>query len=376
MADTNPAETQQAVPSAKQPGPIAQAKVSIEERIAALDRGPEEEPAPESAESAEQAPEKEAKSEEAPEEKAEADAETQDAEASEGDGDDGVEYIEAETLADLAEALNLDVAELYEKIKIPIPVADGRKEVTIGEWKDSWIANNEVAAESQRLKEAKTQLDQERRQMQEQVHAQITEAAGIADQLQAAMLAPFEQVPWAELREEDPARWAAQRQEMLETQQKAQGMRAAVQQQIQQYQQQMAQQQQAQKAEILKREREALIRAIPEFGNQEQAPAEMQALRTYLAASGFTDDEIETAYDHRLVVMARKARMFDESQKSADATKKRVVKIAKKMSKPGARQSRSEQRQDVRSQLRGKLKKSGHIADAAALISELERGRQ
>ena len=159
----------------------------------------------------------------------------------------------------------------------------------------------------------------------------------------------------------------------MEAQQRVAQMRQGVQQKIGEFQRELNTQNQQRHSELLKRESQALQEAIPEFRDPAKASAETAALRKYLTASGFSADEVDQAYDHRLIVMARKARLYDEGQGKQDVAKKRVLKVAKKVIEPGAKQSRGEQRSDARTALRKQLRKSGKVDDAARLISELSR---
>lgn len=292
-------------------------------------------------------------------------------EAPNSDGEGEVETLEIGTLSELAEHLGVEVSDLYENVTVPVQTPDGRVEVTLGQWKDGWQANEQAAQASKQLAEQRAAFEAEQTQLQEQYQQSLAEAAGLADSLQAAMLAPFERVDWNGLRESDPTEWAAKRQELMEAQQRVHAMRQQVQAKISAFREEGEAKSQQQREQLLRNEWAALIAAVPEFADTERAPAEMAELRTYLKASGFKDEEISQAYDHRLIVMARKARLYDESLKKADVAKKKVVRLAKKTSSPGARQSKQEQQHDQRRAIRAKLKKSGKVEDAAAAIRNL-----
>lgn len=292
-------------------------------------------------------------------------------EAAEGDDGEDAEVLEIGTLSELAEHLNVEVSDLYENVTVPIQTPDGRVEVTIGEWKDAWQSNQEVTKTRSELQAQREAFEAEQASLQAQYHQSLSEAAGLADHIQASMLSPYESINWQALRENDPSEFAAKRQEMMEAQQRVVGVRQQVQAQIQEFQREFQAKQDSQKQELLAKERAALVAAVPEFADPERGPAEMAELRKYLQSAGFKDNEIAEAADHRLIVMARKARLYDESQKAVDATRKKVVKLAKKSVKPGARQSKAEQQHDQRRAVRAKLRKSGKVEDAAAAIRNL-----
>lgn len=351
---------------------------SIEDRISAV-MAPEAAPEP-PAESAE--PPAEGAPEPAQEGAAEAAEAAEDAAATEesaasaepAEGEEEVLEIGADGLTpqDLADALGISVEDFYENATVPVNTPEGRRMVKLGEWKDGWQTNTAATKLRSELTEQRAAIEAERQQAQQQMQHQIAEAAGLAEQMQAAMLAPFNDVDWATLKVEDPGGWAAKRQELQEASAKVQAMTAQVQQKIAQHQRELSVQQQEQMNALLLKEREALIAADPEYGNAEQAPVKMQRLRSYLQGQGFSEQEVANAADHRLILMAEKARLWDESQAAAAPLKKRVVKVAK-AGKPGARQSKAEQQHDATRELRTRLRKSGHVDDAAALISQMNR---
>ena len=180
-------------------------------------------------------------------------------------------------------------------------------------------------------------------------------------------------INWNELYQEDPARYAA---EKSRAQEKQQAIEQAKQRVIQHHQQNMqqAQAKHAQELEtLLTREREALFSAIPEWQDDTKAKAEMPQLREYLTSQGYKSDELDHVADHRAVVMARKAWLYDNTIKAADVARKKVVRIGKKPLQPGTRPSKEQQRSTRVEPLRERLRKSGKVDDAAALLSERTR---
>ena len=134
---------------------MAERQPSIEERISAsLAPEPVAEAPAEAApvETAPEAPQLEAVEAEQPAEQAEQPEQTEQAEQTEEQpqaSDETAEAVEEEALevssiSDLAEHLGVETADLY-NVSIPITDANGeRKEVSLGEWKDTF-QNNERA---------------------------------------------------------------------------------------------------------------------------------------------------------------------------------------------------------------------------------------
>lgn len=78
--------------------------------------------------------------------------------------------------------------------------------------------------------------------------------------------------------------------------------------------------------------RKSLVEALPHL-----EPVEARTkLAEYIMTQGFSRDDLSVTTDHRLFVLAEKARQFDELKGKTDAAKKKVVQIPKVM-KPGAK---------------------------------------
>ena len=287
------------------------------------------------------------------------------------------EEISLETLGQLADNIGVEVSDLY---KLSIPSTDTntgeRVEVSLGELNDSFTARERSSRAEQSAKELKEQLEADKIRQDQLFQQQAETHAAALNQVDQMLMAEFNNVPWDNLKATDPTQWTIKRQEFTERQAAVQNMR---QQAAQEYQNRMAQAQQTQQQqmqEIAVREQENLLRALPHWRDNEKRQSEQGKMREYLLTAGYSPDEVDQAYDHRTIVLAHKAMMYDQMSQKGKTAKKRVVKIGnKKVLKPGAKQTKAQTQQDAEAQLRAKLKKSGDHRDAAALISQrLNRG--
>ncbi len=305
---------------------------------------------------------------EAPKDTKEANKPAKDEQAPAGDD----EAVEVETLADLAEHLGVEVGDLY-ALRIPVTVDDGSKaEISLGEWKDAYQATNKLTRTQKELAEARERFEAERQQAAEKIQTNLQQAEALVEAAEKQLMADLERIDWKGLRDADPAEYAARRQEMLERQRILEESKTGIRQRAGEANAERQAEQQRQYAELLQKEQQALAEAIPEWRDQAKAKAEKAALSEYLTGAGFAPDEVANIADHRAVVLARKAMLFDQSVKQTDAAKKRVLKIGKKVLAPGAKQTRAEQQGDKLSRQRGALRKSGKIDDAAALIGMID----
>jgi len=283
---------------------------------------------------------------------------------------DGEEY-EIGTLSELAEAIEFEPADFY-NLRIPITNANGeREEVTIGQLKDVHQRQNRTEAAEQEFKQQQEAFRNYQSQLQQQYEAELQNMTATVQQLEDAFLSDFNNVDWNKLRVENPQEYAAQSIDYDRKRKQIEDARAAATQRWEQYSQQSYAQQQQKVQERLAAESQALMRKMG-WENEEQAAAEKANVVNYLRSElGATDQELSTIIDHRLVVLADKARRYDELMNKGTEHKKRVLKLnGKKVGKPGARQSKAQAQQDVRQTKRAALKKSGNVRDAAALIAD------
>lgn len=120
-------------------------------------------------------------------------------------------------------------------------------------------------------------------------------------------------------------------------------------------------------AELLQREDGLLKQKLPVFADAAKADGAKAELRSFLAKSGFTPEEMQGLSDHRLAIVAWKAAQYDKARAAKPPIAKRVVGLPK-VQKPGAAiDGDSVSRQKVTA-LDMKLRKSGRVEDAAALL--------
>ena len=135
---------------------------------------------------------------------------------------------------------------------------------------------------------------------------------------------------WDSLRQSDPAEYAAQ---LAEHQQRNEQLRL-IQQEREAIQQKQHQDNQNLLQQHLQTERTKLVEALPEWKDTETARTEQQGLMDAGLAAGYTPEELGQVYDHRAVIVLRKAMLYDRIQ----AGKPQVVRQARRapVLKPGA----------------------------------------
>ena len=131
--------------------------------------------------------------------------------------------------------------------------------------------------------------------------------------------------------------------------------------------QQFAQSQQQFQSETLKREREALFKAVPDWQDAEKFQKAKARILAY--AQERLDPEIVSLMErnHKALLMGYDAARFRESQKALKASAKSLG-TKPKVAKPGASTTPAQANDEQTKALRQQLKKTGKIDDAARLF--------
>ena len=342
----------------------AEPRVSPEQRLASLFES--------SARESTEAPEPEARREEPAPERDEPEREDRVAEperdAADAPKQEADDAIQVSNLGELAEALGIEVAELY-NLRVPVTSADGtRDEVSIGEWKDAYQSSKKLHQLQADIESRRAAIEQQAAQSTEQMQQRLNQIDALMNAAERQLLADFESVNWNELRQADPSEWAARRQDFVERQKAINDAKTSAVTEATRLQREQAEKLASTRGEVLQREAAAVVAAIPEWADETKAKAEKAQLFDYLVSAGFDAKNVGEIADHRIVVMARKAMLHDQRTVQGKEAVKKLVKVTPKMLKPGAASSKAEQSAEASRSIRERLKKSGRVEDFAALI--------
>lgn len=186
---------------------------------------------------------------------------------------------------------------------------------------------------------------------------------GTAQQLQA-LLQIQDKIDWDDLVENNPQEFLRQRN-LYNKRQTALNQHHA---QLQQVQAQQAAEAREQRENFVANQREEMLAKIPAWKDATKAKTEMSQIAEYLKDQGYDEKAINDITDHRPVVMARKAMLYDQIMGKAQAATKKVATLPARIERPGIGDSPST---DKRSAAFQRLKKTGRDADAVALFNSI-----
>jgi hypothetical protein len=238
---------------------------------------------------------------------------------------------------------------------------DGKEvSVTLDELQKGYSRTQDYTRKTQQIAEVRKQAEQET----QAVRAEREQYAQLLGALQTQLQSSEPQVDLERLYHEDPIEWVRQKEVMRERQEKLGAIQSEQQRlsQVAQYEQQRAMEAQ------FASQQEALLAALPEWKDSKRAKAEKALVIESAKAAGFSDEDLKSVYDHRLVLLLRKAALFDQMVSKRQGIKP-VVNNGPRTAKPGAAGRVSTTTESTRAKQR--LAKSGRIDDAASAIELL-----
>jgi hypothetical protein len=204
------------------------------------------------------------------------------------------------------------------------------------------------AAEMRKAVEAQSQALQQQMAIQSQLSDHIAEIKAIDREL-----AQFSNVDWSAAFDQDHVAAAKADKYMRDLQAARQNKVAEAQQAeygLQQHQMGLMQQK-------LQMETQALFQALPGWSKPEVAQKEKEMISSDLISRGFTQQEVGSLSDHRLLILAREAALYRQSQTKQGATEK-VVRAAPKIIKPGSSQPSNRAVNNIKN-IKAEVKKTG-----------------
>lgn len=271
-----------------------------------------------------------------------ADDETAEIEETEGTGDSEPEGTETE-----AEA---ETETQEEEPEYEVDTGQGKRRVKLSELLESPMLKADYTRKTQALAE-------ERRAAEKAA----AEAAQLREQLSESLqkwAVPTEPEPnWADLAQKlTPQEFNLRRVQYEQRQRQKEVARAeyhAMQERI--------------RAETVASEREKLFEAIPDWRDEAKFLSAVKKMSDEATAYGFNPEELAGISDHRMIRVLNDAIAYRELQKAKPAIAKKVAE-AKPALKPGSKPDKARETDAERQKQRARLKQTGSIADAAALI--------
>jgi hypothetical protein len=249
-------------------------------------------------------------------------------------------------------------------------IIDGEeKQVPLKDVVASYQLQGHVNNKSMALETERQEFEGVRNKVAQELQQRVQGVTKLGELVEQELVSEFQSVDWDKLRVQDPANWTALRQEFAERAQKVMQVKNLVTEESQRLQKEQQQQFQAKAQEYFKAENEAMIADNPEWTDETVKTKALGEMKTFLANYGFSEQDVKGVTDHRLVRVIKDAMAFRNG--TAKAEEKRLDgKELPKFQKPGSRAKNSASLVKARAAkaAKSKLKKSGSVSDAAALL--------
>lgn len=236
---------------------------------------------------------------------------------------------------------------------------DGKEQqVTLDELRDGYSRTSDYTRKTQALADERKAIESEL----EEARAERAEYAELLPKLRNTFQAGMGPEPdWARLRQEDPVKAAVMWQQREEQRRHLEALDAEEQRVLEQQRRDEAKA--AERAQL--QERDRLLEKLPEWKEEKVAKQEAAGIRKALSAVGFPEEQ-QRLGDHRYVLLARKAMLYDEMMaKRQSLDKKRSTAPVVKPG-GGVPPAKGKGKQEL-----GRLKKTGSVKDAASVFANL-----
>jgi len=282
-----------------------------------------------------------------------------------------VEEIAISKLSEWADHDEIDMEAAY-SITVPVMMPNGdHKEIPIGQLKDSHQAKEYLDSERTKFSQEKAVFEQEIGQKKQAMDAAFFTASKVLEDAESALMGNWNDTQMNELRVNDPAEYALALTERDRAKAHLDSKKTELKGEYEKLMNMQQQEMQAQQAQSLQAAYQALPQFIPEWADEKVATQEKSQLVKYGLGEGYTEQELSSLVDPRVVRSLRKAMMYDAQQKAAPEVKKKVVSIGKKVIKGGKSQTKTERATTALKSDYQKFKKGGgDINDAASLIEK------
>ena len=252
-----------------------------------------------------------------------------------------------------------DIQENSEEPVYTVTIDGTDYEVTQDELIQGYQRNADYTRKTQELAAEKQQSSDFVERSKKDVETKLARLDQLNQAAQSQLQQEYAQIDFEKLYEEDPAEAARLEHKMRKKNE-----------QLQQVQRQTQELQTQEFSKYLEEQQKKLSVKVPEMNHPEKGSEFKKQMRNYLSSVGFNNQEIDSVYDHRYVLLVKDAMNYRNLQKAKPEIKKKAVN-APKVVRGGVSKSKGQQQAEVRRQQLSKLRKTGKVADAAKLFRSL-----
>lgn len=274
------------------------------------------------------------------------------------DEDEEEEIEEEESEEGTEEESEDDSEEETEEELFEIEIDGEVYEVNTEELRSGYLRNEQLVKRQQELESQYEDKISETEQYQQRLIEEL-ELSAVES---ASELQRYRGLNWEQLKVDDPELYKDTRLRYIELQEAVQSKQAKRNQVLSLHQQAQNLKHQA----YLKSQQELAARLIPEIKNEDF----VESVLSYGKQIGFSEDEMKSIADARVLFLLNQARLYANSQTKRKEAKEKMPKELPKVVKPGAPRAPSVEGNRKTRDLQSKLSKNHDMRTAAALLEQ------
>lgn len=269
-----------------------------------------------------------------------------------------VEETEEVDVAEATDEAQEDINENSEEPSYEVKVNGQTLNVTLDELLQGYQREADYTRGKQDLSLEKSRLDQTLQQSQTEINQKLAKLNDLNNSAQSQLQAEYANIDFERLYEDDPVEASKLEHKMRKRAENLQRI---------QYETHQAQNVELQK--FIQGEQSKVLSLVPEFNDPGKASKLKSDMKSYLTNVGYNNQEINTIYDSRQVLLIRDAVAYDKIRRANPKVKKKVLNAPKVM-KSGTTKTNAEQVARLRNEKLNRLKKTGKVADAAKVFKD------
>ena len=265
-----------------------------------------------------------------------------------------VPYMEQE----LEEEATQDINESSEEPSYTVKVDGSEMEVTLDELLRGYQREADYTRKTSELSLEKSKYNDLLQQSQSEINQKLSKLNQLTGMAQQELQREYSNIDFEKLYEDDPVEAAKLEHKMRKRAEN-----------LQQIQRETQENQMNEFQKYIQEQQNKVATLIPEFSDPAKASKMKSDMRSYLMKLGYNDQEINSVYDSRQVLLIRDAMAYNKLKKSNVKVTKKVAQ-APKVVKPGVPKTKAEQAAKQRRDKLNHLKKTGGVRDAAKVFRD------
>jgi hypothetical protein len=251
-----------------------------------------------------------------------------------------------------------DIDESSEEPAYTVKVDGNEMEVTLNELLRGYQREADYTRKTSELSLEKSKYNDLLQQSQSEINQKLSKLNELTGMAQQELQREYSNIDFEKLYEDDPVEAAKLEHKMRKRAEN-----------LQQIQEETRANQMQEFQKYIQEQQNKVAQLIPEFNDPAKASKIKSDMRNYLTKLGYKDQEINSVYDSRQVVLIKDAMAYDKLKKSNVKVTKKVAQ-APKVVKPGVAKTKADEARRQRQEKLNRLKKSGRVKDAAKLFKD------